>query len=72
MILVSCIALNFPLRTAFAASHRFWVFVFVCFKICLFSYLFCLCWVFVAVRWLSLVVVSWGYSSFLCMGFSLQ
>ena len=23
-----CIAINFPLRTAFAASHKFWVVVF--------------------------------------------
>ena len=34
-------------------------------------YLFWLCWVFVAAHGLSLVVVSWGYSSLWCTGFSL-
>ena len=34
------------------------------------SYLW-LCWVFAAVRGLSLVAVSGGYSSLLCLGFSL-
>ena len=33
---------------------------------------FWLCWVFVAVRGLSLVAVSGSYSSLQCMGFSLQ
>ena len=33
---------------------------------------FWLRWVFVAVRWLSLVVASGGYSSLRCMGFSSQ
>ena len=33
---------------------------------------FWLCWVFVVARGLSLVVVSGGYSSFWCAGFSLQ
>ena len=33
---------------------------------------FCLRWVFVAVRGFSLVVVSGGYSSLQCMGFSLR
>ena len=32
---------------------------------------FCLCWIFVAVRGLSLVVASGGCSSLWCMGFSL-
>ena len=40
-------------------------------KIYLFIYL-CLRWVFVAVRRLSLVAVSRGYSSLQCAGFSLQ
>ena len=43
------------------------------FKLYLFIYYFWgLCWVFVAVRGLSLVVVSRGYSSLWCAGFSLQ
>ena len=33
---------------------------------------FWLCWVFVAAHGLSLVVVSGGYSSLWCVGFSLQ
>ena len=33
---------------------------------------FCLCWVFVAVQGLSLVVVSRGYSSLWCVDFSLH
>ena len=44
-------------------------------KIYLFFILFIyfwLRWVFVAVRGLSLVVVSWGYSALQCTGFSLQ
>ena len=41
-----------------------------CFK--LFIYLFRLRWVFVAVRGLSLVAASRGYSSLRCVGFSLQ
>ena len=46
--------------------------LFVCFVnlFILFIY-FCLCWVFIAVRQLSLVVVSGGYSSLQCVGFSL-
>ena len=35
-------------------------------------FIFWLCWVFVAVRGLSLVVVSGGYSSLQCVGFSLR
>ena len=43
------------------------------FFLILFIYLFIwLCWVFVAVRGLSLVVVSGGYSSLRCAGFSLR
>ena len=38
-------------------------------KIYLFIY-FWLCWVFIAVLWLSLVAASGGYSSLWCMGFS--
>ena len=38
----------------------------------LFIYYFWLCWVFVAVRRLSLVAASGGYSSLWCAGFSLQ
>ena len=41
-------------------------------KINLFIYLFWLCWVFVAARGLSLVVVSGGYSLLQCAGFSLR
>ena len=37
-----------------------------------FKIYFWLCWVFVAVRGLSLVVVSGGYSSLRCAGFSLR
>ena len=40
--------------------------------ICLFIIYFWLHWVFIAVRGLSLVVVSGGYSSLWCMGFSLR
>ena len=36
------------------------------------SFYFWLCWVFIAVRGLSLVVVSGGYSLLLCTGFLLQ
>ena len=46
-------------------------FSFYFFKINLFIY-FWLCWVFAAMHGLSLVVVSWGYSSLQCAGFSLQ
>ena len=28
-LFLDCIAINFPLRTAFAASHRFWVIMFI-------------------------------------------
>ena len=46
-------------------SFYFIDFLFVCFY-------FWLCWVFVAVRGLSLVVASGGYSSLRCAGFSLR
>ena len=48
-------------------------FLFVCFVFCLFFnlFIFWLCWVFVAVRGLSLVAESGGYSSLRCAGFSL-
>ena len=49
--------------------HRFDLFLF--FFIYLFIY-FWPCWVFVAARGLSLVVVSRGYPSWRCMGFSLS
>ena len=39
--------------------------------ICLFIYLFWLCWVFVSVGGLSLVVASGGHSSLQCVGLSL-
>ena len=51
------------------------LFVLVCFvfKIFLFiSFYFWLCWVFIAVRGLSLVAASRGYSLLLCTGFLLQ
>ena len=47
-------------------SHSFFFFL-IFFKI-----YFWLCWVFVAVRRLSLVAASGGYSSLRCMGFSLR
>ena len=37
-----------------------------------FFFFFWLCWVFLAVHELSLVVASRGYTSLRCMGFSLQ
>ena len=48
---------------------------FLVFVFCLFIYLFIhlwLCWVFVSVRGLSLVVASGGHSSSRCMGLSLS
>ena len=49
---------------------RLWfVYLFIYFKINLFL---AVCWVFVAVRGLSLVAASGGYSSLQCTGFSLQ
>ena len=47
------------------------LFLFLFFKIYLFIY-FWLCWVFVSVRGLSLVVASGGHSSLRCAGFSLS
>ena len=62
-------------------SHFEFIFVYserVCSKVFFFFnrfiYLFIyfgLCWVFVAVHRLSLVVASWGYSLLWCVGFSL-
>ena len=49
----------------------FSIFFFFFFNICLFIY-FWLCWVFVSVRGLSLVVASGGHSSSRCVGLSLQ
>ena len=46
---------------------------FILFKnLFIYLFIFGLCWVFVAVRGLSLVVASRAYSSLRCMGFSLQ
>ena len=47
------------------ASFYFFLILFIYFY-------FWLCWVFIAVHGLSLVVVSGGYSSLRCMGFSLR
>ena len=49
----------------------FFFFFFNYLFICLFIY-FWLCWVFVSVRWLSLVVASGGHSSSWCAGLSLS
>ena len=69
------IAINFPLKAAFVASRKFGYVVFlfsfkIFFKFYLFIYLW-LCWVFVSVRGLSLVVASGGHSSSRCAGLSL-
>ena len=53
--------------TAFNMFSSFFINLFIC----LFIY-FWLCWVFVAAHGFFLVVVSGGYSSLRCMGFSLQ
>ena len=45
------------------------IYLFICLFVCFY---FWLCWVFVAVRGLSLVVASGGYSSLRCAGFSLR
>ena len=52
----------------------FFIFIYLFLKIYLFIfiYYFWLCCVFVAVRRLSLVVASGGYSSLWCLGFSLR
>ena len=52
-------------KIVFKWNHRIDVF----FKI---LFIFCLCWVFVAARRLSLVAAWGGYSSLQCAGFSLQ
>ena len=65
------------INTAFDKMLKRYYFVFLFFlinlffKINLFIFYFWLCWVFVAVRGLSLVAVSGGYSSLRCAGFSL-
>ena len=48
------------------------LFFFFCINLFILFMYFWLCWVFVAVRGLSLVVVRGGYSSLRCAGFSLQ
>ena len=48
------------------------LFFFLRFIYSFYNFLFLLCWIFVAVRGLSLVVVSGGYSSLQCAGLSLQ
>ena len=56
------------LISACPTSAKYYVYIFL---ICLFYFIqFWLRWVFVAVRGLSLVVVSGGYSSLRCTGFS--
>ena len=51
----------------------FYLFIYLFFKIYLFIYIyFWLCWVFVSVRGLSLVVASGGHSSSRCAGLSLS
>ena len=50
-------------------SHCFFLNEFICLKN---FFYFWLCWVFIAARRLSLVVVSGGYSSLQCAGFSLR
>ena len=54
-------------------ANSFYLFIsfFLSFFLYLFIY-FWLCWVFVAARGLSLVVVSGGYSSLWCVAFSLR
>ena len=46
-----------------------YIYLFIC---GVFVFFFWLCWVFIAARGLSLVVVSGGYSSLQCVGFSLS
>ena len=46
-----------------------YVCVYVCMYVCMYLWLR---WIFVAVRGLSVVVASRGYSSLRCMGFSLR
>ena len=56
---------------AFFFFFKLWVYLFIYFFIYLFIYLW-LCWVFVSVRGLSLVVASGGHSSSWCAGLSLS
>ena len=59
-----------PIFSSFLSCQRsLWLYFFI--YIYLFYIYFWLCWVFVAVRGLSLVAVSRGYSSLQCAGFSL-
>ena len=67
--------------TSFSFFSWYWDFEFWCvfymyrasyFRLAFHIFFFWLCWVFVAVHGLSLVVKSRGYSSLWCMGFSLQ
>ena len=53
-------------------SWLLWIVLLFFFLINLFIYLFLLCWVFVSVRGLSLVVASGGHSSSRCAGLSLS
>ena len=66
-----CITINFPLRTAFAASHRFWIVVFLfsfvsryfffsCFFLILYLFIYLFIYLFMAV--LGLLVFVWGLS----------
>ena len=55
----------------FFSRHSTLPFIYLFFKFIYFIY-FWLCWVFVAVCGLSLVVESGGYSSLQCVGFSLR
>ena len=60
------IAINFPFSTDLAVSHNFYLFIY------LFIIYFWLCWVFVSVRGLSLVVATADHSSSRCAGLSLS
>ena len=53
-------------------SSFIYLFIFNSYFIDLFIYYFCLCWVFVSVRGLSLVAASGGHSSSRCAGLSLS
>ena len=52
-----------------ALTSYWWIFFF---NLYLFIYLFLLCWIFISVRGLSLVVASGGHSSSRCAGLSLS
>ena len=70
LILWPCCFLSHLFVTACSSSFILSLFSFF-FKIHLFIY-FCLRWVFIAACGVSLVVVSGGYSSLRCVGFSLR